>query len=247
MSGRARPRGFTLLEVMVALAILAAALVATSDLAGAALRNHEAARDINAAVLLARARMAEIEERYEDSGFKDHDEEETGDFAESGRPDMRWRLEVLRPAPDLSTDQLMGMLVGASGAASASELATRLLGGQAGKGTTSGPTADGGAALALATTLLQTQLTAFGEKIKSSLREVRLTVAWPAGKTTRSFTVTTHLVVLNPRAPGGARGDWPDVPPSLAASAAASAATRATGAATAPAAPTLPGAPAGRQ
>ena len=37
-------RGFTLLEVMVALAILAASLVAISEVAGGALRNHVRAR-----------------------------------------------------------------------------------------------------------------------------------------------------------------------------------------------------------
>jgi general secretion pathway protein I len=230
MISRGQPRAFTLLEVMVALGLLAGALVATSDLAGAALRNHEQARELNAAVLLARARMASIEERYEDLGFKDQDEDDSGDFADDGRPDVRWKLEVLRPAPNLSADQLLAMLAGASGAADAADLATRLLGPQAGKGGApvgTGPKTDTGPALALATTMLQAQLTAFGEVLKKSVREVRLTVSWAAGQRTRGFTVTTHLVVLNPKAPGGARGDWPDVPPSVAASAAAAAAVRA--------------------
>lgn len=230
MSPSGRERAFTLLEVMVALGLLAAALVATADLAGSALRNHERARDLDAAVLLARARMAALEERYEDSGFKDHDEEESGDFAEEGRPDVRWRLEVLRPAPDLSADQLLRMLVGETGAADAGDLARRLLGSQASAGP-GGPTMDAGPALAAFGTLMQARLTAFGEGLKQSLREMRLTVSWPSGAQGRSFTVTTHLVVLNPRAPGGARGDSPDVPPSVAPASAASAASAAAAAA----------------
>lgn len=219
-------RAFTLLEVMVALGLLAAALAATADLAGAALRNHERARDLDAAVLLARARMAELEERYEDSGFKDHDEDESGDFAEEGRPDVRWRLQILRPAPNLSADQLLGMLVGETGSAGIDDLVKKLMPSQA-AATSGGPTAGASPALAATTALLQAQLTSFGEALKQSLREVRLTVAWPAGKEARSFTVTTHLVVLNPKAPGGARGDWPDVPPNMAAASAAAAAVRA--------------------
>jgi hypothetical protein len=35
----------------------------------------------------------------------------------------------------------------------------------------------------------------------------------------RGVTVTTHQLVLNPRAPNGARGDNPEVPPNLAAGA----------------------------
>jgi general secretion pathway protein I len=221
-----RERAFTLLEVMVALGLLAAALMATADLAGSALRNHERARDLDVAVLLARGRMAALEERYEDSGFKDHDEEESGDFSQDGRPDVRWRLQVLRPAPDLSADQLIGMLVGETGAVDAGDLAKKLLGAPAAGGS-GGPTVDPGPAMAMFTTLLQARLTAFGEALKQSLREMRLTVSWPSGAETRSFTVTTHLVVLNPKAPGGARGDSPDVPPSMAAASAAAAAQRA--------------------
>lgn len=218
-------RAFTLLEVLVAASLLAGALVAVANLAGAALRNHERSRDLDAAVLLARARMAELEERYEDSGFKDHDEDDTGDFAEEGRPDVRWRLQVLRPAPSLSADQLLGMLVSETGSGDLNELVRKLVPTQAGSGP-GAPTAGASPALAAATALLQAQLTAFGETLKQSLREMRLTVAWPAGKETRNFTVVTHLVVLNPRAPGGARGDWPDVPANMAAAAAARAAMK---------------------
>jgi hypothetical protein len=44
---------------------------------------------------------------------------------------------------------------------------------------------------------------------------MRLTVSWRDGAVPRGFTVTTHLLVLNPRAPNGARGDNPEVPPNL--------------------------------
>jgi len=211
--------GFTLLEVMVALVLLAGALMATTDLAGAALRNHEQARDLNAAVLLARARMAQLEEQYEDSGFKEGDESEQGDFAEEGWPGFRWKLEVLRPAPNLTAEQVVGLLTGATGSGDAKELAQKLMGGSGlaaagGAGGGGGPSS-GGQALAMLTTVLQTQVTAFAEKVKRSLRELRLTVSWTAGKKARGFTIVTHLVVLNPRAPGGARGDSPDVPAAL--------------------------------
>ncbi len=223
-------RGFTLLEVMVALALLAAALMAVADLSGNALRNHAYARDLSAATLLARGKMAELEQKYEDQGFKDLDEEEEGDFAEAGRPDVRWRLQLLRPDPDLSADQLVALLAG-TGDADPQELLARLMG-MAGGGTSAAGTASSGAGAAPAaaaspaagmfTTLLQTQLKVLGETVKSAFREMRLTVSWSDGKANRDFAVTTHLLVLNPRAPGGARGDDPEVPPSLAAAPAAS-------------------------
>ncbi len=221
LPGRGGTKGFTLLEVMVALALLAAALMAMADLAGNALRNHAYARDLSAATLLARGKMAELEQKYEDVGFKDFDEEENGDFADQGRADVKWQLALMKPDADLSADQLVGVLSGMGG--DSTDLIAKLMGGAG----AAGAAASGGAAAGGPTTVspmagllggfLQSQLTAFGETLKRSFREMRLTVSWRDGKTSHGFTVTTHLLVLNPRAPGGARGDDPEVPPNLAA------------------------------
>ncbi len=219
-AARAAAPAFTLLEVMVALGLLAAALVALSDLAGNALRNHAYARDLSLATELARGKMAEVEERYEDSGFKDFDEEQDGDFEEEGHKEVKWLLEVRKPEANLSAEQLLGLLAGASGG-SPQEILAKLMGAAppTGGAAAGGPMADLGAVSALVAGALQTQLTAFGESIKRSLREVRLTVAWQDGRETHRFSVVTHMVVLNPRAPGGQRGTQPDVPPNLAAAA----------------------------
>jgi general secretion pathway protein I len=212
---------------MVSLALLAAALMAVADLCGNALRNHAYARDLSAATLLARGKMAELTQKYEDQGFKDEDEEEDGDFADDGRPDVKWHLAMVKPDPDLSPDQLVAMLAGTTDA-DPQELLAKLMGmagtgGVSGAGEPSGSSgtsaAGAGAAAALAGTMLQAQLRALGETVKSSFREMRLTVSWQDGKASHGFTVTTHLLVLNPRAPNGARGDDPEVPPNLAATA----------------------------
>ncbi|HET9594074.1 MAG TPA: prepilin-type N-terminal cleavage/methylation domain-containing protein, partial [Anaeromyxobacteraceae bacterium] len=113
---RARaPLGFTLLEVLVALALLATALAAASDLVGNALRNHAYARDLSAATLLARGKLAELEQKFDDEGFQDGDQDEHGDFADAGRPDVRWEAKLTRPDPHLSADQLVSMLAGGGG------------------------------------------------------------------------------------------------------------------------------------
>lgn len=219
---RRRAAGFSLLEVMVALAVLAMSFMALADLSGSALRNHAYARGLSEATLLARGKLAELEEHYEDLGFKDFDEQEEGDFADAGRRDVRWKVELVRPDPKLSADQLVATLAGAEGG-DAQALIGKLFGGDTSDskdGKSTGPKAATGAAGAMAGQMLTSQLTAFGEQLKKSLREMRLTVSWNDGKP-RSFTVTEHLVVLNPRAPGGSRGDSPDVPQNLAAAAGA--------------------------
>lgn len=210
-----RARAFTLLEVLVALTVLSMGLMAVADLAGTALRQHGYARDVTVATTLARGKMAELEETYQDKGFKDFDESDEGTFADQGQPGFAWRVEVRKPDTTLAPEQLLGVLLGqAGGDASTQEMLQKLMGAGAQGGQAQG--AVGG----LLGGVLSAQLTAFGEQLKKSFRQVTLTVAWKDGRTVHQFDVTTHLVVLNPRAPGGARGTYPDVPPNLPAGAA---------------------------
>lgn len=57
---RRRPRGFSLLEVILALGILAGALVVLGELARQGLRYAERARDLTQAQLLCESKLAEI-------------------------------------------------------------------------------------------------------------------------------------------------------------------------------------------
>jgi general secretion pathway protein I len=213
-----RDRGFTLLEVMVALAIIAMALMALSDLGGSALRNHAYASQLSQATLLARGKLAELEDAYEDTGFKDFDQSDEGDFDEQGHADIKWRVELKKPEAELSSEQLLAFLTGAAGDDAQGVLEKLMgLGSTSGSGGSQSAPASLGVAGAVMSNLIKTQLTAFGEQIKKSLREMRLIVSWADGRQRRQFTVVTHLLVLNPRAPGGARGESPDVPPGISA------------------------------
>jgi general secretion pathway protein I len=215
MTPRRARGGFTLLEVMVALAVLAGALMAVADLSGNALRNFAYARDLSVATLLARGKMAEIEEKYEDSGFTDFDQTENGTFADQGQPGIRWSLELTRPGGSMSAEQLLGAFLGSNGEeVGAQELLGKLMGGGAGAGK-GGPASAGPGGLLGG--VLQTQLTAFAEELKKAVRHVVLRVSWKDGKSEHSFDVSTYMVVLNPKAPGGARGPDPDIPANLAA------------------------------
>lgn len=186
MTRSARSRGFTLLEVMVALAILAASLVAISEIVSGALRNHVRARQLEVATLLARGKMASIETEYERTGFRDLDQTEEGTFEREGHPEVRWKLEVRRPRVELGPDAVLASLTGG-------QRLEDLM-----------PRADEAPALApfqgLLTANLQRVLTQIGEQLKKSVREVRLTVSWQDGRTEESFDVVTHLVVMQPEA-----------------------------------------------
>jgi general secretion pathway protein I len=178
-------RGFTLLEVMVALAILAGSLLAISDVVSGALRNHVRARNLEVATLLARGKLAAVEDHYEAKGFKTSDEADDGTFEDEGHPEVRWRVEVTVPPGELGPDAVLRALTGSEDALQ------QLL-----------PPPDQAPQLApfqaVIAAQLQGKLGELGQKLKQGVRQVRLTISWPEGSGEESFAVTTHMVVLAP-------------------------------------------------
>ena len=83
-----RSGGFSLLEVMVALAILAMALVVLVRITTNNVRNTQHAKMTTTATFLARAKMAELEDVVLEEGFVDNDQEEEGDFSDNEQPEV---------------------------------------------------------------------------------------------------------------------------------------------------------------
>ncbi len=189
-----RSRGFTLLEVMVALALLASAMLALSQLVSGALRNHVRAAQLDTATLLARGKLAALEDEFEVKGFRDFDQEDEGTFEKEGHPEIKWSVHVKKPHVELGPEKILALLTGGQG--DLSSLIAQATGGGA-AGSSGGPTTANPGSAGMAA-MLQQQLTLIGEVIKKGVREVRLTVTWPDGKKDASFTVVTHLAVLQP-------------------------------------------------
>ncbi len=93
-TGCPRDRGFSLLEIMVALAILAMALVLLSEIATSNVRATHHARLLTTATFLARSKMADLEDVVLEEGFVENDREEDGDFTDAGRPEFRWKTVI---------------------------------------------------------------------------------------------------------------------------------------------------------
>lgn len=204
MTPRRAARGFTLLEVMVAMAILALSLTAAFEVVGGAMQNHLRARKLEVATLLARAKLAEVEAKFEEEGFRDFDQSEDGAFDDEGHPEIRWEVRTTKPTVDLGADGVVKALTGAEGGLMG------LLGLSPDGQGAGGPGTDAAASLAAspmaqaAKAAIEQQLVALGEEIKKGVRQVRLTVSWEDGKATESFTVATTMVVLTP---GSQRAD----------------------------------------
>jgi prepilin-type N-terminal cleavage/methylation domain-containing protein len=112
--------GFTLLEVTVAMAILALGLVAIVDLNAGATKLHEASQHITVATLLARSKLVDLEAKLNQDGFSDFDKEIDGTFDDEKHPEIKWKAEILKPDLTKSADQITGLVSGAMGGAGAS-------------------------------------------------------------------------------------------------------------------------------
>ncbi|HEY3585790.1 MAG TPA: prepilin-type N-terminal cleavage/methylation domain-containing protein [Myxococcaceae bacterium] len=127
-------RAFTLLEVVVALAILGLALMAIFDLNSGAVASHAYAKRITIATMLARSKMTDIEQDLYDKGFDADDREIQGDFRPEGWEAYTWTAQILTPrTTELSPDKLLEMLFNLpTGPDGAAGLASLLGGGRDG-------------------------------------------------------------------------------------------------------------------
>lgn len=88
--------GFSLIEVMISLAILGMSLVIVSRIVTGNVRATHHSRMTTAATFLARTRIALMEQSLQEYGFAEMDGEDTGDFSREGFPSFRWYTKVER-------------------------------------------------------------------------------------------------------------------------------------------------------
>jgi len=95
--GRCEPQaeaGFTLLEVMVALAILSLTLVTLVSIVTSNVRTAAHAKATTAGAFLARGKMVAFEDVVLEKGFQELDETSKGTFEEVGYPNYDWECLV---------------------------------------------------------------------------------------------------------------------------------------------------------
>jgi len=187
-------RGFTLLEVMLALALLGLGMVVLIKSAAGNIFSTEEAHMMGIATDLARGKMYDIEEILLKDGFMDTDQSQESEqcFEDEGWPNICYSYKVEEPKLP-SFDQLQEMsqkqaqdAAKAAGSANGSALGSAVgsggfedsaLGGMLGMmGSFGGGKQDITAAQGGA--LIQGQYSMFQEILKVSIRKVSLTVKW---------------------------------------------------------------------
>lgn len=205
MAGLKPQRGATLLEVMVALGIIATAYVALIGTQSASVRLSTYGKQVTVASFLAQAKMEEWEQKLEKDGFPDMDEEEGDDFDELGYPNFKWKLEIKKVELPVGAafEQLLSSFGGGEDGEGGAE---GMLSGQLGqltKGKLGGAGGAAGATGLLNPDMLRGSIESLTNMLQEAIREVTLTVSWGEGGEDEQLVVTTHLVRV-PRAPAAA-------------------------------------------
>jgi general secretion pathway protein I len=163
-------RGFTLLETMIAMAIMLVAFSSILMVESSSINTSAKARQMNIVAMLAKNIMIESEQLVEGKAFEEVEKEETGAFPEP-YAEYKWKREIKEiEFPNLNVAGGGGKEGGAGGAGADAE------------GTDQG------------TEMLTKLLTQF---LSKAAREVTVTITWPKGPREQSFSITTYWVDLN--------------------------------------------------
>ena len=180
--------GFTLLEMMVALAILAVSLTGIIEATQRAIVTQNHAKLLTTATFLARARLVELEEELAQKGFADESfaTESSGDFDDKGFKRFKWTMMVdkveLPGSVDVETLVTKGMET------------AQTVGGGAGKGEEKGDKGGGGAnPMSAATGMAAGMYGQIKDMFEQAIRRARVKITWSEGRREHAVEIVEYL------------------------------------------------------
>lgn len=173
---RAREAGFTLLEVLIALAILTISMLILVSAQGSAAKMSAQADRILVGSMLARQKLAEVVLTIEKDGFSEQDEViEDGDFDEAfpgAYPEFKWVATVKK----VEVENISQVLDTASAAGA-------------------DPTGEGedAAGKAMDNSMMQSMMETASQSLAERIRQVTVRVEWPEGEGMDDVTLTDYI------------------------------------------------------
>lgn len=175
--------GYTLMEVLIALTILASSMTILLGTQSSAVQRGSMANDMTVATLLARAKMLEIESDADANGFNEDVTNDSGDFSREGYAHFRWEVEI----------EPVEMDEGASEAL-LSQANTQLFGeGEDGGGGTFTGNAAFAAYLPMVVGMVPDLINRFGEKV----RKVTMVISWDFRGGEQKLTLVQYITDMN--------------------------------------------------
>jgi prepilin-type N-terminal cleavage/methylation domain-containing protein len=184
---RRRSPAFSLLEVMVALAILAVGLVLLLQVQARSAELAIEAREMTVATMLARGKLYDCQTDLLKKGFSVGDYDADGAFDDEGYPDYFWECHGYKPdMPTADSGDFSGDFNGAAG--------------QLGLGAASDAASASGQnpAQEMGMQFLAPVLSQMSSVLGDSIRELVVIVRWGQGDARREMTVTTHVIDKGP-------------------------------------------------
>lgn len=212
---QAHEKGFTLLEVLVAISLLSMGLMVLLDSQGGSMLMAQYSKDLTVATQLARARMSllmqEIEDKKITYGISKSSCKE-GPFSDDGRSFKIYTWKYCIKKVEIADPTNLPGLGSAGKDATADEKKA-----QAGQNAmallsamgvpTGGSIADIASSLGPMMGMIQGQMKNVFKQLKESLRELQVIVKWKRGGKEYKVAVTTHLFHFNRQT--GMPDGWP--------------------------------------
>lgn len=177
--------GFTLMEVLIALAILAMGMTVLIGTQANSAMQSERANNMAVGAMLTRSKMLDIEADLLKEGFSEMRESSSGNFREEGFDNFRW--EAVVEVVEISTDAEEALVASVIG---------ELYGDDESEGALVGASA-----VTAFLPMIIAQIPQFINDVAKRARRVTLTVYWPMGSGEASFSVEQYVVDLDPTQP----------------------------------------------
>ena len=194
MSARANQRGggFTLLEVMIAMAILAGALTWMTVGVSRNIKAENHAKLMTTGNFLAREKMVDLEDELYEKGFGEFEKEQSGQFDDKGFSRFTWKA-IVDKVELPSAEQLQTVLSNAQqarqtlqGGGSDPSLQQQA-GVNAGGGSSSNPLTAGASAIS-------SQFGVIKDVLEQAIRRVTIKIAWLEGRTPQEVELVAYYV-----------------------------------------------------
>jgi general secretion pathway protein I len=189
-------RGFTLLEVMIAMAILSGALTWLVVGVSRNIKAENHAKLMTTATFLARQRMIDLEDELREKGFGEFEKDLTGTFEDKGFARFSWKA-IVDKVEMPSQEQLQTVLTNAQTAQQTLQgtqtgTPTSPLGGLFGGGSGGSGGSGGGNPLGASANAMGSEFGIIKDVLEQAIRRVTVKIGWIEGKTPQEVELIAY-------------------------------------------------------